>query len=66
MGTHHQFYGTEKQLPMGSHEYQWRNPKSVSHEIWNPTAWNGRIRSQWTIVEEYSADIMREIGSDGV
>ena len=38
MGTHHQFYGIEKQLPIGSHKYQARNPKQVSDEIWNPTA----------------------------
>ena len=39
MGSHQQLYGTQKLLPMCSHESKTRNPKRVSHKICNSMVW---------------------------
>ena len=47
MGTHHQFYRTQKWLLMGSHEKKVQNPKIVSLKILIPTAWLRHFGLGW-------------------
>ena len=64
MGTHYQFFGTPKQLPMGFHELKVRNPKKISHKISLSLFGEYYINMKFSIFE-ISMDTLCEVGTVG-